>query len=62
MKIEEIIEVLGGEAQAAASLDVHQTTVQYWIRSGSLPKKYWEQIIKLTKGKITADILLKANL
>lgn len=61
MNVTGIIDLLGGEAMTAAKLGVHQTTVQYWIRTGSIPKDHWKKIIELTNGEITADILLEAS-
>lgn len=58
--IEQLIEFLGGDLKVAAMLDVHQTTVAYWIRTGSIPRWYWTKIIVDSAGKITADVLLRA--
>lgn len=46
MNVREIVEKLGGEAQVAALLEVHQTTVQYWIRVNRIPIWHWRTLEK----------------
>ena len=43
----DLLESLGGAARLASRLDIHQFTVDRWIKNG-IPVKYWEQIIKLS--------------
>jgi DNA-binding transcriptional regulator YdaS (Cro superfamily) len=61
MNTEDIIEKLGGEKKAAYLLDVHQTSIHYWVKRGTgIPTKYWHKIIKLTG--ITASDLLNSRI
>lgn len=43
----DLLESVGGAARLAARLEIHQFTVDRWIKNG-IPVKYWEQIIKLS--------------
>lgn len=60
MTVSEILEHLGGERHVAYRLDIHQYTVKHWPKKG-IPSKYWKKLIALSKGKLTAETLLKAS-
>lgn len=44
--IQDLIDLAKGPAYLAASLNVHQITVERWRRSG-IPVKYWDDIFEL---------------
>lgn len=51
MTAKEIIEAMGGAAEAAALLGVQsKNTVQYWAWRGRIPAKHWADIAKSGKG------------
>ena len=60
MNVDKIIEILGGASFLSYKLKVHQITVLRWEKKG-VPKKYWKDIIGLSKGRITAETLLNAR-
>lgn len=59
--IGQIITDLGGAAFVASKVGVHQTSIEYWIRENRIPAWHWPKIIELSKGKVTAEVLLKAS-
>lgn len=61
MTIAEIIDMLGGPTPVGAAIDVPPTTVGNWKARKSIPARYHAAIIKISAGKITADMLVEAH-
>lgn len=61
-KYEKLLSFFGGSLKLAYELDVHQQTVESWKKRGGIPEHpYWEQIIKVSKGKFDAKFLHELN-
>lgn len=52
IEISDVLELLGGSMKIAFKLGLSQSTVSNWVRKG-IPEKYWSEIIRLSKGKIS---------
>lgn len=67
MDAPKIIKRFGGQSALAYALDKHQSTVQYWARTGSIPHKWHAPIIQAAKergipvgpGDFTEPVLFK---
>jgi len=44
--VQDLIDKVGGAKQLAILLDLHQFTVQRWLKSG-VPQYHWSRLIKL---------------
>jgi DNA-binding transcriptional regulator YdaS (Cro superfamily) len=55
--VTDIIKHLGGPTKAADIVGVHRTRVHDWMRSGVIPSRHWQAIIKAGDGAVTlADL------
>lgn len=62
MKVPEIIDLLGGPTPVGRALGVPSTTISNWKGRGSIPARYHEHLIKISKGKLTAAMLARAHM
>ena len=53
-RVTEIIEDMGGSGELSTVLKVSQSVVCNWRTRGDIPRRYWQQIIKLSGGAVTA--------
>lgn len=58
--IEDILTAVGGTLAVAQKLKLREQSVQKWITRG-IPQKHWAQLIKLSKGTITASQIFALN-
>jgi len=56
--IDDFFKLTGGTIHLAALLDLHQTTVITWAKSG-IPTKYWNRLIE--EYKVTAEQLFNIS-
>lgn len=56
--IDDFFNLAGGTVHLAALLNLHQTTVITWAKSG-IPTKYWNRLID--EYKVTADQLFQIS-
>lgn len=61
MSIAEIIDLLGGPTPVGSAIDVPPTTVGNWKARKSIPARYHAAIIKISDGRVTADMLVEAH-
>lgn len=58
-RVSAIIEDMGGPAELARKLSTNKkqlvtAIVSNWTYRGDIPRRYWQQIIKLSGGAVTA--------
>jgi hypothetical protein len=62
MKPSDIIRHYGTQVEAAAALDVAQSTISGWVTSGKVPALRQMQVQRLTRGRLKVDALAMARL
>jgi len=62
MKPSDIIRHYGTQVEAAAALDVAQSTISGWVTSGRVPALRQMQVQRLTRGRLKVDAPAMARL
>lgn len=62
LKLNEFIKEYGGATKLAAKLNMGEQAVRVWMRGdGSPSAKVIDEIIKISKGKLTFDDIFKCS-
>lgn len=64
MDLQRILVALGGRKTVADACGLPRNTVDYWVKRGSIPPRYWRALLRLAAGiegcPVTMDVLLEA--